>query len=230
MKLLLIEDDLTLQNQLQNQLSSQTYQVDCAADGEDGLYRAREFMYDLAIVDIGLPKISGIELVEALRSENNHLPILMLTARSSWRDKVTALKAGADDYLVKPFQPEELMARIEALLRRAAGHSSSAIHYGPITLNLNSGDVTVNGDFVALTAFENKLVHYFFLNPNRVTSKMALAEYLYDEDVERDSNVIEVMIARLRNKLDPDNSIKPIETLRGRGYRLRNANSHLTKA
>ena len=145
----------------------------------------------------------------------------MLTARSSWRDKVNALKAGADDYLVKPFQLEELLARLEALVRRSAGHASSSIKYGPIVLNMDSGDVSVKGEPIALTAFEYKLVQYFFLNPNRVSSKSALADYLYDEDTERDSNVIEVMIARLRQKLDPDNKIQPIETLRGRGYRLR---------
>ncbi len=222
MKLLLIEDDPVLQQQLTSQLTSNNYHVDCSSDGEDGLFRAREFLYDLAIVDIGLPKISGMEVVETLRKENIKLPILMLTARSSWRDKVSALKSGADDYLVKPFQPEELDARIEALLRRSAGHSTSSIQYGPITLNLDSGDVSVNNTEVFLTAFEYKLLHYFFLNPNRVTSKSALADYLYDEDTERDSNVIEVMIARLRQKLDPNNEIKPIETLRGRGYKLRN--------
>lgn len=221
MKLLLIEDDQVLKNQLATQLEQENYRVDCAEDGEEGLYRAREYLYDIAIVDIGLPKISGVDVVEILRDENNSLPILMLTARSSWRDKVNALKAGADDYLVKPFQLEELLARLEALVRRSAGHASSSIKYGPIVLNMDSGDVSVKGEPIALTAFEYKLVQYFFLNPNRVSSKSALADYLYDEDTERDSNVIEVMIARLRQKLDPDNKIQPIETLRGRGYRLR---------
>lgn len=221
MKVLLVEDDAVLQRQLVNQLKSYGYQVDCSSDGEDGLYRVREYHYDLAIVDVGLPKMSGIKLVETLRAENFHLPILMLTARSSWRDKVSALKTGADDYLVKPFQFEELLARVQALLRRSAGFSSSSLNYGPISLNVDSGEVTVNEVAVNLTAFEYKLIHYFFLNPNRVTSKLALSDYLYEEDTDRDSNVIEVMIARLRQKLDPENTIKPIETLRGRGYRLR---------
>ena len=221
MKILVIEDDNVLQRQLAKQLESINYQVDAACDGEEGLYRAREFHYDLAIVDIGLPKVTGIELVEILRNEKNSLPILMLTARSSWKDKVVALKSGADDYLVKPFQPEELLARMEALLRRAGGYSSSIISQGPISLNLTNGDVTVNGALVNLTAFEFKVLHYFLLNPNKVTSKLALADYIYDEQTERDSNVMEVLIARLRHKLDPMNDYRPIETLRGRGYRLR---------
>jgi len=221
MKLLLIEDDTVLQSQLIQQLASVGYQVDGALDGEDGLFRAREYHYDLAIVDIGLPKISGMDLVDALRKEGKQLPILMLTARSGWKDKVVALKAGADDYLVKPFQPEELLARIEALLRRSGGYASSELRRGPICLNIDSGEVTVNEQAVKLTAFENKLLHYFLLNPNRVTSKLVLADYLYSEDDERDSNVIEVMIARLRQKLDPDNVLNPIETLRGRGYRFK---------
>jgi two-component system response regulator PhoP len=225
MKLLLIEDDQTLQQQLRRQLQLVNYQVDASSDGEDGLFRAREYHYDLAIVDIGLPKISGVDVVTALRSENIKLPILMLTARSSWRDKVTALKAGADDYLVKPFQQEELLARIEALLRRSGGYSSSVLKQGDISLNIDTGDVKVNDKPITLTAFEHKLLHYFLLNPGRVTSKASLADYLYDEDLERDSNVIEVMIARLRQKLDPDNTLKPIETLRGRGYRFKSHDS-----
>lgn len=221
MKILLVEDDQVLLRQLSQQLHTHGYEVDGSADGEDGLFRAREYHYDVAIVDIGLPKVSGIDIVAALRKENNSLPILMLTARSSWRDKVTALKAGADDYVVKPFQAEELLARLEALLRRSAGYSSSVLTQGSISLNIDSGDVSVDGEVVNLTAFEYKMLHYFLMNPNRVTSKSALVDYLYHEDVERDSNVIEVIIARLRQKLDPENKTKPIETLRGRGYRLR---------
>lgn len=221
MKILLVEDDQVLLRQLSQQLHTHGYEVDGSADGEDGLFRAREYHYDVAIVDIGLPKVSGIDIVAALRKENNSLPILMLTARSSWRDKVTALKAGADDYVVKPFQAEELLARLEALLRRSAGYSSSVLTQGSISLNIDSGDVCVDGEVVNLTAFEYKMLHYFLMNPNRVTSKSALVDYLYHEDVERDSNVIEVIIARLRQKLDPENKTKPIETLRGRGYRLR---------
>lgn len=221
MKLLLVEDDQILQQQLKGQLESSGYQVVCSSDGEDGLYQAREFHYDLAVVDIGLPKISGLDIVDVLRKECVSVPILMLTARSSWKDKVGALKGGADDYLVKPFQLEELLARLEALVRRSGGYSSSILRQGAISLNINSGDVNVNSNPISLTAYEYKLLHYLLLNPNRVTSKSALADYLYDEEVERDSNVIEVLVARLRQKLDPGNQLKPIETLRGRGYRLK---------
>lgn len=221
MKALIIEDDAVLLHQLANQLSEQDYQVDTATNGEDGLYQAKEFYYDIAVVDIGLPKLSGIEIVEALRNANSKLPILILTARSSWKDKVSALRSGADDYLVKPFQPEELLARLEALLRRAGGYASSLVTQGPISLDLHSGDVQVNGTPLKLTALELKVLQHFLLNPDKVISKIALADYIYDAQTERDSNVIEVIIARLRQKLDPDNHYKPIETLRGRGYKLR---------
>jgi len=165
--------------------------------------------------------IMTVDVVEALRRQDSKLPVIMLTARSSWKDKVMALKSGADDYLVKPFQPEELLARIEALLRRSGGYASANLRQGQIQLNVETGDVSVNGREINLTAFEYKLLHYFLLYPKRVSSKAVLADYLYDEETERDSNVIEVLIARLRQKLDPENTVKPIETLRGRGYRLR---------
>lgn len=220
MKLLLIEDDEVLANQLVGNLKKEGYQVDVSYDGEDGLYRGVECTYDLVIVDLGLPKLSGIDVVKKLRTGKHTFPILILTARSSWQDKVNGLSAGADDYLVKPFQFEELVARVQAMLRRAGGYASSELQQGPIKLNMETQEVFVNDSVVNLTAFEHKLVEYFMLHPQKVTSKTALAEYLYEEDADPDSNVIEVLVARLRQKIDPDNSIKPIETLRGRGYRF----------
>lgn len=220
MKILLIEDDEILQQQLQRNLEKEGFQIDFSLDGEDGLFRAQEYSYDAAIVDLGLPKIPGMEIIKILREKNSQIPILILTARSSWQDKVMGLKAGADDYLVKPCQIEELIARLQAMLRRSSGYASSVLKRGPITLNLDTQEVYVNGNNIFLTAFEYKLLQYFMLHPKRISSKLALADYLYKEDTDPDSNVIEVLVARLRQKLDADNTLKPIETLRGRGYRL----------
>lgn len=220
MKLLLIEDDEVIVNQLNLELEKAGFSLDICMDGQDGLYRAREYQYDLLIVDIGIPLITGTEVIQQLRAENNQVPILMLTARGSWQDKVFGLKSGADDYLVKPFQKEELIARIHALLRRAGGYANSTMKHGPLEMDMDSQEVTLSNATLNLTAFEFKLLQYFLLHPNKVASKSVLADYLYDEEQERDSNVIEVIVARLRQKIDPKNSWKPIETLRGRGYRL----------
>ena len=222
MKLLLIEDDLSLISQLTKELERSGYAVDSSIDGQDGLYRAREFVYDLLIVDVGLPIMSGIEVIEQLRKDGNTTPVLVLTARSSWQDKVYGLKAGADDYLVKPFQQEELEARVQALLRRVGGYTKSKLEQGPLSLDIDSQEVCLNDEAINLTAFEYKLLEYFMMHPNKVASKSTLADYLYDEDMDRDSNVIEVIVARLRHKIDPGNKWKPIETLRGRGYRFVN--------
>lgn len=220
MKLLLIEDDLALVQQLVSSLSDLGHRVDHSADGVDGLYRIREFAYDLAIVDVGLPKLSGIELVECARSEEIEVPILILTARSRWQDKVEGLNAGADDYLVKPFQLEELDARINAMTRRSAGYAANELCYGPFRLDLETQELYVDKQAVKLTSFEYNLIDFFLRHPKRVHSKNALADYLYAEDTDPDSNVIEVVVGRLRKKLDPSNQLKPIETLRGRGYRF----------
>ncbi len=220
MRLLLIEDDEILLNQLRESLQKAGFEIDCSIDGEDGLYRAREFSYDLAIVDIGLPKLSGIEVITQLRGDSSTMPILLLTARSSWQDKVFGLKAGADDYLVKPFQLEELIARIHALLRRSAGYARNELQHGPLSLNMDSNEFKVSGKPIVLTTFEYKLIEYFMLHPQRITTKTALADYLYEEDCDPESNVIEVIVARVRKKIDPDGTLKPIETLRGRGYRF----------
>lgn len=220
MRLIIIEDDQALRALLETQLTSAGFDVDVSPDGEDGLYRASEFSYDLAIIDLGLPKLSGMDVIQKLRALDNTLPILILTARTSWQDKVNGLNAGADDYMVKPFQVEELVARVHAMLRRAAGYAQSNIQQGPICLNLQTKELTVNEKLVQLTAFEFKLAEYFITNPKKIISKMQLMDYLYNDYEDRDSNVIEVLIARLRQKLDPDSHIKPIETLRGRGYRF----------
>lgn len=219
MKILVVEDDLVLQAQLAKQLSQAGFEVDCACDGEDGLYRSREYYYDLAIIDLGLPKISGLDVIRQLRQENYQQPILILTARSAWQDKVQGLNAGGDDYLAKPFQPEEMLARIQAMLRRSAGYASNQLKQGPVCLDLQTQQVSFNGQILDLTAFEYKLLEFFLSHPGQVLSKAALNDYLYDEDAERDSNVIEVLVGRLRKKMPLENG-QLIETLRGRGYRF----------
>jgi len=220
MRLLLVEDDPNLSESLAAQLRQVGYVVDLAVDGREGLYQAQEYPIDLAIVDLGLPTLSGVELIKQLRAGGKEYPILVLTARDRWQDKVEALKLGADDYVVKPFNVEELLARVDALLRRAGGWAQSELVCGPIVLDTRTQDVKVAGQKLELTSFEYKLLEYLMLHAGEVLSKTQITESLYSEDFERDSNVIEVFIGRLRKKLDPDGGLKPIETLRGRGYRL----------
>jgi two-component system, OmpR family, response regulator PhoP len=220
MRLLLVEDDPILSRSLAAQLEQAGYVVDSAADGREGLYRASEFPIDLAIVDLGLPALSGVELIKQLRAAGKDYPVLVLTARDRWQDKVEALKLGADDYMVKPFNVEELPAGVHALLRRAGGWAQSELVCGPIVLDTRTQDVKVKGQKLEFTSFEYKLLEYLMLHAGEVLSKTQITEALYEEDFERDSNVIEVFIGRLRRKLDPDGDYKPIETLRGRGYRL----------
>lgn len=220
MRLLLVEDDPELSRSLGAQLEQAGYAVERSTDGREGLYYAREYPVDLAIVDLGLPSLSGVELIKQLRADGKSYPILVLTARDRWQDKVEALKIGADDYVVKPFNVEELLARVDALLRRAGGWAQSELVCGPIRLDTRAQEVKVDGAKLELTTFEYKLLELLMLHAGEVLSKTEITEALYSEDFERDSNVIEVFIGRLRRKLDPDNSYKPIETLRGRGYRL----------
>ena len=220
MRLLLVEDDPNLSQSLAAQLEQAGYSVERSTDGREGLYYAREYPVDLAIVDLGLPSMSGVELIKQLRADGKEYPILVLTARDRWQDKVEVLKLGADDYVVKPFNVEELLARVDALLRRAGGWAQSELVCGPIVLDTRTQEVKVNGAKLELTSFEYKLLEYLMLHAGEVLSKTQITEALYEEDFERDSNVIEVFIGRLRRKLDPENSYKPIETLRGRGYRL----------
>jgi len=220
MRLLIVEDEDALRAQVQNQLRQAGYAVDAAANGKDGLYLGKTYPFDLAVVDLGLPEVSGIEIIRSWRSAGIKFPILILTARGRWQDKVEGLDAGADDYLVKPFHVEELLARIKALLRRAVGVAQPKILCGPIELDSAAQAVQVNGRLLELTAYEYKVLEYLMLHPGKVVSKTELTEHIYDQDFDRDSNVIEVFIGRLRRKLDPDNRLLPIETLRGRGYRF----------
>ena len=220
MRILLVEDEHQLREQITSQLQKHNLTVDAAENGEEGLYLGTEFPFDIAIIDLGLPKISGIELIRRFRADNKTFPILILTARGRWQDKVEGLEAGADDYLVKPFHIEELIARINALARRAAGWSSSVLSCLPITLDPSSQQVQCDNKEIDLTAYEYRLLHYLMLHAGEIVSKTELTEHIYEQDYDRDSNVIEVFIKRLRNKLDPEKIINPIETLRGRGYRF----------
>ncbi len=220
MRLLLVEDDAVLRIGLMRQLEAEGYRVDGAADGQDGLFQAREYPLDLAIVDLGLPKLSGLEVVKSLRSDGKTLPILILTARGSWQDKVTGLEAGADDYLVKPFEFPELAARIKALLRRALQAASHVINFGPLQIDFSAQRVTLHAQTLELTTFEYRLLELLVRQRSRVVSKQELSDYLYPHDEDRDSNVLEVLIGRLRRKIDPQGSLAPIETVRGRGYRF----------
>jgi len=220
MRVLLIEDDPVLNQAVERQLLDAGYKVDTATDGREGSFFAEEYAVDLAIVDLGLPEVNGVEIIRRVRQAGKSYPILVLTARDRWQDKVEALKLGADDYVVKPFHAEELLARVDALLRRAGGWAQSELVCGPLTLDTRTQDVRINGEPLELTSFEYKLLEYMMLRAGEVVSKTQITEALYDQDFERDSNVIEVFIGRLRKKLDPNGTLKPIETLRGRGYRL----------
>lgn len=220
MRLLLVEDDAALAANLGDHLRESLYSVDVAADGELGLFQGLEYDYDAAIIDVGLPKLDGISLVTKLRAEGREFPILILTARDSWEDKVEGLDAGADDYLTKPFHPRELASRLKALIRRSAGKASPIIENGPVTLNTASGEVLLGGERVSLSASEFRLLQFLMMHRGEVQSKTVLTEHIYDQDFDLDSNVIEVFIRRLRKKLDPDNQLGLIETLRGQGYRL----------
>jgi two-component system response regulator PhoP len=220
MRLLLIEDETELRAQIRSGLQAAGYAVDSAADGQEGWYLGSEHPIDLAVVDLGLPKLSGIEVIRRWRSAGLAFPILILTAQGRWQDKVEGLDAGADDYLVKPFHFEELLARIKALLRRSVGVAQPVVRCGPVLLDIGAQALKVDGRPVELTAQEYKVLEYLMLHAGQVISKTALTEHVYDQDFDLDSNVIEVFIARLRKKLDPDNTLRPIETLRGRGYRF----------
>jgi two-component system response regulator PhoP len=220
MRILIIEDENEIRQRVAQQLRQLDYMVDETGEGEEGLFFAEEYPIDLAIVDLGLPGVSGIDVIKKLRKDGKTLPILILTARDRWQDKVNGLEAGADDYLVKPFQMEELLARVKALLRRASGATKETISCGPIVLELESQQVTLDGKTIDFTTFEYRLLEYLMRNHQKVISKNNLNDYLYPHDEDRDSNVIEVIMGRVRRKLDPDNLLKPIETLRGRGYRF----------
>lgn len=220
MRVLVVEDETALREQLAARLKQEGHVVDAAADGKEGLYFATDYPLDIAIIDLGLPLLSGIEVIRRLRAAGKVFPILILTARGSWQDKVQGLEAGADDYLVKPFEVEELLARLKALQRRAAGWTQSVLRCGPVALDTGAQTVHLREQMLELTTFEYKVLEYLMLHAGQVVSKTELTDHLYEQDFERDSNVIEVFVGRLRRKLDPDNTLQPIETLRGRGYRL----------
>ncbi|MBL39649.1 MAG: DNA-binding response regulator [Xanthomonadales bacterium] len=220
MRILLLEDETTLRENLTDRLRSEGFVVDAVGDGVEGAYFAVEYPLDLAIVDLGLPGKSGLDVVKELRRAEKRYPVLILTARDHWQDKVEALDSGADDYLTKPFRTEELIARVHALLRRAGGHATSELRFGPLAINLSSRKVSLGDQPLDLTRFEYKLLEYFVLHPDQVLSKMQLNEHLYEDDADPESNVIEVILGRLRKKLDPDGDWKPIQTLRGQGYRF----------
>jgi two-component system, OmpR family, response regulator PhoP len=219
-RILIVEDEQTLRETLQTHFTEAGFTVDVAKDGEEGLFAGLEYPLDVAVVDLGLPKVPGLDVIRKLRGARKSYPILVLTARDRWQDKVEGLQAGADDYVAKPFHFEEVLARVQALLRRAGGWSSATLSCGPIALDTRTQSVTVSGAPVELTTFEYRILEHLMLRAGEVISKAELTERLYDQDFERDSNVIEVFIGRLRRKLDPQDQIKPIETLRGRGYRF----------
>lgn len=220
MRVLIIEDETDLQTQIRRHLEAEGYRVDVTGDGREGWHFASEYPVDAAILDLGLPGTPGLEIIRRLRGQGNPLPILVLTARGRWQERVEGLETGADDYLVKPFQMEELSARLKALVRRTLGAPQLQLNCGPLTLDLAAQRVTLNGDAVELTAMEYRTLEYLAQRRGNVVSKNELCDYLYPHDADPESNVIEVMVGRLRRKLAPDGVFQPIETLRGRGYRL----------
>jgi two-component system OmpR family response regulator len=216
MRVLVVEDDRDLNRQLSSALTDAGYAVDSAADGEEGHFLGDTEPYDAVILDIGLPKMDGITVLEKWRRARRTMPVLILTARDRWSDKVSGIDAGADDYVAKPFHMEEVLARLRALIRRAAGHAASQIECGPIALDTRMSRVTVGGNPVKLTSHELRLLSYLMHHQGKVVSRTELTEHLYDQDFDRDSNTIEVFVGRLRRKLGVD----LIETVRGLGYRL----------
>ena len=220
MRLLVLEDEPALRATLARQFRDEGFTIDEAGDGIEGEFAGLEYPIDVAVVDLGLPGRSGLDAIRAWRKAGKSFPVLILTARDSWQEKVTGLDAGADDYVTKPFRFEEVLARVQALLRRSGGWSQPLIQCGVLAIDTRAQEVRVGGAKVDLTAFEYRLLEYLMLRAGQVVSKAELTEKLYEQDFERDSNTIEVFIGRLRRKLDPDNRHQPIETLRGRGYRI----------
>ena len=216
MRILVVEDNTDVARQIKETLEEEFFVVDIADDGESGWFMGDTEPYDAAVLDLGLPKLDGLSVLQRWRQSGNQVPVLILTSRDTWREKVAGLRAGADDYLAKPFELEELLARLEALLRRSTGHASPILKSGPVELDSASARVTMNGAHVNLTAQEYRALQYLMQNEGKVVSKAELSEHIYEQVVERDSNVIEVLINHLRNKLDP----ALIKTRRGLGYQL----------
>ncbi|MEE1654893.1 response regulator transcription factor [Microvirga sp. CF3062] len=226
MRLLVVEDDRTLNKQIVTALEQAGYAVDTAMDGEEGQFLGDTEPYDAIILDLGLPKVDGVSVLTAWRREGRKTPVIILTARDRWSDKVQGFDAGADDYVTKPFHMEELLARVRALLRRSAGHATSEISCGPVKLDTRSGRVAVDGNPVKLTSHEYRLLSYLMHHMGRIVSRGELTEHLYDQDFDRDSNTIEVFIGRLRKKLGVD----IIQTVRGLGYLLDATQAQTTQA
>ena len=216
MRILVVEDDPDLSRQLGAALSDAGYAIDFAPDGEEAHFLGETEPYDAIVLDLGLPKIDGVTVLERWRRAKVATPVLILTARGAWSDKVAGFDAGADDYLAKPFHTEELLARLRALLRRSAGHAAPNLSSGALRLDPRAARATVNGEPLRLTSLEYRLLHYLMMHQDRVISRTELVEHLYDQDFDRDSNTIEVFIGRLRKKIGPDR----IETVRGLGYHL----------
>jgi two-component system OmpR family response regulator len=216
MRILVIEDDTNLNRQIKDALTEAGYAVDVAFDGEEGHFLGDTEPYDAVVLDIGLPQMDGLSVLEEWRRAGRTVPVLLLTARDRWSDKVQGIDAGADDYVAKPFHMEEILARIRALVRRAAGHSSNEITAGPVRLDVKAGKVTVDGHAVKLTSHELRLLSYLMHHKGKVISRTELTEHLYDQDFDRDSNTIEVFVGRLRKKLPEE----CIQTVRGLGYQI----------
>jgi two-component system OmpR family response regulator len=216
MRILIVEDDLDLNRQLTAACRDAGYVVDSAYDGEEGHFLGDTEPYDAVILDIGLPKMDGLSVLEAWRRADRLVPVLLLTARDRWSDKVAGIDAGADDYVAKPFHMEEVLARLRALMRRAAGRASNEIEIGTVRLDVKAGRLTVAGNPIKLTSHEFRLIQYLMLHVDKVVSRTELVEHLYDQDFDRDSNTIEVFVGRLRKKM----GIDLIETVRGLGYRI----------
>ena len=216
MRVLVVEDDADLNRQLAEALREAGYAVDTAIDGEEGHFLGDTEPYDLVVLDIGLPVLDGISVLEKWRRDGRTMPVLILTARDRWSDKVQGIDAGADDYVAKPFHIEEVLARVRALVRRAAGHATNEIEIGPVRLDSRAGKVTVDGNPIRLTSHEYRVLEYLMIHRDRVVSRTELIEHLYDQDFDRDSNTIEVFVGRLRKKMSAD----IIETVRGLGYRI----------
>ena len=216
MRILIVEDDADLNRQLRTALEEGGYVVDGATDGEEGHFLGETEPYDAVVLDIGLPGMDGISVLEAWRREGRAMPVLLLTARDRWTDKVAGIDAGADDYVAKPFHMEEVLARLRALIRRSAGHASAEISIGDVTLDTRQARVTVKGETVKLTGHEFRLLSYLMHQRGKVISRTELTEHLYDQDFDRDSNTIEVFVGRLRRKL----AVDFIQTVRGLGYRI----------
>ncbi len=218
MKLLVVEDEALLRHHLYTRLTDSGHVIEAVANAAEALYQVAQFNHDLAVIDLGLPGMGGLELIRELRTLGKSFPILILTARGSWQDKVEGLAAGADDYVVKPFQFEELEARLNALLRRSSGFTQSTIVAGPLTLDINRKQAMLDEAPLALTAYEYRILEYLMRHHQQVVSKDRLMEQLYPDDDERDPNVIEVLVGRLRRKLEAADGFKPIDTVRGLGY------------